>query len=140
MTNLKLTNAIPVLLLASIASAQTPNRITAINFDKSRVERLYMAPGLASALTFPCDLDEATVGRDEDLKAKMSPTTKRQLTLFLNSSASLPTNLIVRCGDRQEPFVFDVVPSRNSHQDVVRITGGVVGIETSVVEKPETEE
>ncbi len=118
-----------LLLIPHLANAQAPSRITAIHFDKGKVERIYMAPGLATAVTFPCDLDEATTGRDEDLKAKVSPTSKRQLTLNLSNAASLPTNLIVRCGDRQELFVFDVIPSRKSHQDVVRITGTYGGAE-----------
>lgn len=128
MKNLKPNKLLPLLLLlASTANAQVPDRIRAIHFNKGKVERIYMAPGLATALTFPCDLDEATVGRDEDLKAKVSPTSKKQLTLFLNSSASVPTNMIVRCGDKQELFVFDVVPSKSIHQDVLRITGSYGG-------------
>lgn len=129
MSNQKFNKLYPLLsLIFSLpVLAQNPERITAIHFNKGKVERIYMAPGLATALTFPCDLDEATVGRDEDLKAKVSPTSKRHLSLFLATSVSLPTNLIVRCGDKQELYVFDVVPSVINHQDVLRITGSYGG-------------
>ncbi len=81
-----------------------------------------MVPGLASVVTFPCDIDEAIVGREQDLKALVSPTTKKkQLTLFLSSGASQSTNLLVRCGDKKDLFVFDVISNRTIHQDVFKV-------------------
>lgn len=98
-------------------------RIQAMRFDRSEVARIYLAPGLGSIVLFPCPLVETFIGRSDDLKAQISPNDKKTLFLNLKLNSSLPTNLIARCESERGVFVFDVVPSKANHQDVVEIRG-----------------
>lgn len=102
-------------------SALAHERIQSMRFDKSQVQRIYLAPGLGSIVLFPCGLQEVFIGRGEDLKAQISPNDKRTLFLNLKLNSSLPTNVIVKCTPEKSIFVFDVIPSRIRHQDLVEI-------------------
>lgn len=106
-------------LVAVPAMAQ--ERIQSMRFDKSQVQRIYLAPGLGSIVLFPCGLQEVFIGRGEDLKAQISPNDKKTLFLNLKLNSSLPTNVIVKCSPEKSIFVFDVIPSRTRHQDLVEI-------------------
>ncbi|MCE3009741.1 MAG: hypothetical protein LW875_03920 [Proteobacteria bacterium] len=117
MKNLLLLTSLLIPLL-SIAGVE---RIKSLRFDKSEVQTIYLAPGLGSMLTFPCGIEEAFVGRAEDLKAQVSPNDKKVLFLNLKLNTSLPTNLIVRCEKEKSTFVFDIIPQKSKHQDLVEI-------------------
>lgn len=104
-----------------------PQRIRSIHFDKGKVEKIYMAPGLVTTLIFRCDIDEVIIGSSEDLKAVQSETSKKRINLFVNSATSMPTNLVVGCGKSNTMYVFDVIPSEVSHQDIVSIFGSYGG-------------
>lgn len=113
-------NLLFVISLFSV-SAMAQERIQSMRFDKSQVQRIYLAPGLGSIVLFPCGLQEVFIGRGEDLKAQISPNDKRTLFLNLKLNSSLPTNVIVKCNPEKSIFVFDVIPSRTRHQDLVEI-------------------
>lgn len=104
----------------ALADTKT-ERIQATRFDRAAVKRIYLAPGLGSIVLFPCALVEVFIGRSEDLKAQISPNDKKTLFLNLKLNSSLPTNMIVKCEGDRNVFVFDVIPSKNKHQDVVEI-------------------
>lgn len=108
------------LFFSNLAMA-TIERIQTTRFDRSQVMRIYLAPGLGSILLFPCGLLEVFVGRSEDLKVQISPTDKKTLYLNLKQNTSLPTNVIAKCEPERNIFVFDVIPSKAKHQDVVEI-------------------
>lgn len=112
-------------LLFAISLCSVPaiaqERIQSMRFDKSQVQRIYLAPGLGSIVLFPCGLQEVFIGRGEDLKAQISPNDKKTLFLNLKLNSSLPTNVIVKCSPEKSIFVFDVIPSRTRHQDLVEI-------------------
>lgn len=97
------------------------DRIQSVRVDKGQVQRIYLAPGLGSVVLFPCALQEVFIGRSEDLKAQISPNDKKTLFLNLKLNSSLPTNVIVKCSPENSIFVFDVIPNRNKHQDLVEI-------------------
>lgn len=103
-----------------LCSADT-ERIQSMRFDKSKVERIYLAPGLGSIVIFPCGIQEAFVGRSDDLKVQISPNDKKTLFLNLKLNSSLPTNVIAKCEIEKSIFVFDVIPSKVRHQDLVEI-------------------
>lgn len=109
-----------VISLVSL-TARAQERIQSMRFDKSQVQRIYLAPGLGSIVLFPCGLQEVFIGRGEDLKAQISPNDKKTLFLNLKLNSSLPTNVIVKCSPEKSIFVFDVIPSRTRHQDLVEI-------------------
>jgi len=114
-------NLLFVISLITLTANANPDRIQSMRFDKSQVQRIYLAPGLGSIVLFPCALQEVFIGRSEDLKAQISPNDKKTLFLNLKLNSSLPTNVIVKCNPEKSIFVFDVIPSRSRHQDLVEI-------------------
>ena len=106
-------------LILSLAFAQTP-RLSTNQFDLSKVANIRISPGLVSVLEFPQNIIEVRVGNPKSIKALISQVSPKELTLFLSSSLSQPSNLIVRSEKRV--FVFDIVPSRNNHQDYYKIS------------------
>jgi hypothetical protein len=114
-------------LLLFAHSAFALDRIETTRFDRSAVKTIYLAPGLGSIILFPCPLLEVFVGRSEDLKAQISPSDKKTLFLNLKLNSSLPTNMITRCEGERNVYVFDVLPSRMKHQDVVDIRSSFGG-------------
>lgn len=112
--------------ISALAESNIPKRIVALRFDRGSVQTIYLAPGMGSLVTFPCALKEVMVGRSEDLKAQISPNDKKSLLLNLKLNTSLPTNLIARC-EPSGNYVFDVIPSKSKHQDVVEIKSSFGG-------------
>lgn len=126
MKNLLFVTSALLFVECAFAASQT-DRIQALRFDRGSVKMIHLAPGLGSILLFPCALSEVFVGRSEDLKAQISPNDKKSLFLNLKLNSSMPTNLIVRCEGERSVFVFDVIPSRALHQDVVEIRSSFGG-------------
>jgi hypothetical protein len=96
-------------------------RIQSQSLDKGKVQKVYVAPGLASLLAFPCVIKEAVVGNSVLVSAKVSKRDPQAIILSLADSMKTATNLIVRCTNSKNPFVFDVVASRRFHQDFLKI-------------------
>lgn len=107
-------------LLLSLSLA-TPDRLSTIQKDLSEAEAIYLSEGLASIVEFPKPITEVRMGNPSVLKAEISQVSPKELTLFLKESGLGPTNLIVRADRRV--YVFDILPSRSTHQDYVKISG-----------------
>lgn len=107
-------------LLFSISWATVP-RISSHQADLSKVGQVYMAPGLVSLIEFPQNIIEVRIGDPKSIKVLISQVSPKELTVYLSSSASKSTNLIVRSEKRV--FVLDVIPNQKDHQDFVKIRG-----------------
>lgn len=107
-------------LLVSSALAQT-ERVSTVNHNLSTVDKIYVTAGLASVVEFPKNIIEVRVGDSQSVKAIISQVSPKELTVYLSSTASKASNLIVRADKRM--YVFDVVPSTTNHQDYVKIKG-----------------
>jgi hypothetical protein len=114
-----------LLLIPAFSHAAPTSRVGSIIFNKGTVEKIYLASGLGSVLIFPCPIDEAFLGRSSEVTVLTSPKTKKNLLLSVKSSFSEATNLIVRCEEQLAPFVFDLIPSRAKHQDVILIRSSI---------------
>ena len=106
-------------VLLSIQASAAPKRISSIIKDLGKVEKVYLYPGLISVIEFPHPLLEVRIGNPKALKVEISQVSNRELTLHLTGAAAKATNLIVR--SNQKLYVFDIVPSRVSHQDYVQV-------------------
>lgn len=95
-------------------------RISEIEFNLSRPHLVYMSAGRSSVMDFPCDIQHAVLGLHNDVKIDFAPDSPRTLHLWLSHDFSQPTNLVVRCD--KKVFVFDIKPTRTSHQDYLNIT------------------
>lgn len=109
------------LLLTSVL-AQTP-RISSSNHNLSAVDKIYVSAGLVSVLEFPQNIIEVRVGDISSVKAIISQTSPKELTIYLSNSQAKASNLIVR--SEKKVYVFDIVPSNNNHQDYVKIKGSL---------------
>ena len=107
-------------LLLSSAFAQT-DRVSTVNHNLSTVDKIYVAAGLASVIEFPKNIIEVRVGDSQSVKVLISQVSPKELTIYLSSTASKASNLIVRAD--KKVYVFDIVPSTNNHQDYVKIKG-----------------
>ncbi len=101
--------------------AHSVERIQSIRLNRGQVERVYLSPGLGTVIHFPCAVVEAFVVRTADLKTQISPTDQKFLFLNLKLNSSLPANMVVRCANPNDVFVFDVIPSQTKHQDYVEV-------------------
>ena len=107
-------------LLFSFAFAGVP-RISASYSDLSKVGTVYLAPGLISLIEFPQNIIEVRIGDPKSVKVLISQVSPRELTVYLSSTASQPSNIIVRAEKRI--FVLDIIPNRKDHQDYLKIIG-----------------
>lgn len=107
-------------ILLTSAFAQTP-RISSTNHNLSSVDKIYVSAGLVSVLEFPQNIIEVRVGDIGSVKAIISQTSPKELTVYLSNSQAKASNLIVRA--EKKVYVFDIVPSATNHQDYVKIKG-----------------
>ena len=100
-----------------------------VNRIESRIQhldstsRIYMKFGLISVVEFPQNIIEVRIGNPNSVKAVISQVSPKELTLYYKSNSSSPTNLIVKSD--KKIYVLDIIPSKNNHQDFVKITSGV---------------
>jgi hypothetical protein len=89
--------------------------------DIGKPIRFYLYPGRSGLIDFPCSIISATPGPGKDVELKVGATNAKEVHIFLRTGASEPTNMIVRC--QEAVFVFDIIPSTQSHQDYLQIVG-----------------
>lgn len=106
----------------SSASSQGVKRLSSIYKDLGKVEKIYLHAGLITVVEFPAPLLEVRLGNTKSIRVEISQVSPKELTLFLMKDGVSPTNLIVR--SNQKIYVFDVIPSKVSHQDYIKISGG----------------
>lgn len=107
-------------LLCSVP-ALAVNRISAINKDLSQVKKIYLHAGLVSTVEFTAPVWGVKVGNNNSIKAEISPSNPKEVTLRLKYQNAEPTNMIVRV--EKKVFIFDLIPSKSNHQDYVLIRG-----------------
>lgn len=112
---------IVVLLISSVPSAQNVKRIKSIAFNKAKVEKIFIAQGLSTLVTFNCDINEMISGNKQQVTLEGLMTNKKQMKITLAQGAAQPTNIFVKCGQKVDPYIFDIVPSRINHQDYLKI-------------------
>ena len=108
-----------IVLPSSPAFAAAP--ISRTNVDLGKSTELKIGPGRISVLKLPEAIAEAKVGAPRKLKALLSSSDPRELTLYWIEPRAYRTNLIVRTPKRT--FVFDVVPVSRGHQDLFEVRG-----------------
>lgn len=113
-----------ILMFGAIGHAEV-KRISSSYKDLSKSQKIYLHAGLISVLEFPQNIIEVRLGNPKSIKAQISQVSNRELTLYLNQQTVEPTNLIVKSDKRF--YVFDIIPSKSSHQDYVKISGGYNG-------------
>lgn len=106
-------------LILSILSFSKFERIQQTSIDVSKPIPVILSLGRATLIDFPCSIVSATAGPGKDIDINVGKTNAKEIHLYLRSSNSQSTNLIVRC--EKAVFVFDILPSRTGHQDYLKI-------------------
>tara|TARA_B100001248_G_C27397386_1_gene466609 strand:+ start:4963 stop:5391 length:429 start_codon:yes stop_codon:yes gene_type:complete len=107
------------LLLISLIFASQP-RIASYTGDESKVQKIYIKPGLVSKMRLPCDIKEVVNPKTSNFHVQISEKYKNELNYsFLDTSAKA-INIIVNCKG-QRTFIFDLVPSTRTHIDLVKV-------------------
>lgn len=108
-----------IFLSSGLARAEV-SRIENFNVDRKKVNKIYLSYSKTGIIRFPDQIEEVRVGASEGYKYEISKTYKRELSLKVRLGVNAPSNLIVRTSN-EEIYVFDLVPSRTRHQDVVYV-------------------
>ena len=112
---------ITILIVTSYAWSNSVKRIKSIAFNKAKVEKIFIAQGMSTLVTFNCDINEMVSGNDQQITLKGLMTNKKQMIITLAQDAAQATNIFVKCGQKIDPYIFDVVPSKVNHQDYLKI-------------------
>ncbi len=112
---------IAIMFVTNTRAEVGPSRISSRLVNLGEVHKIFLAQGLVSVIQLPYPVTEVKVGNPDDILAQISKTLPSELTLILKRGGAKATNLIARCGTRT--FVFDLIPSSKTHQDLVRISG-----------------
>ena len=108
-----------VTLIFLCSNAGAVDRISSINLNSKRVEKIYIVPGLLLKLILPCQVEEMAIGKSNHYNYIISKKSSNQA--LINAKDLTPTNLIIKCVGNISNFVFDLIPNKLNHQDVVRI-------------------
>jgi hypothetical protein len=104
-----------------------PRRISSKVVDLSKVQPIYMVPGMATLIEIPGPVTGIRTGNPDDIQYFRPEKPENEVTIVLRNSKAQPTNLIIRSGKRK--YVFDIVPSTSVHQDTVEVAGAFGGPE-----------
>ena len=110
------------LLFFQTLNASADSRISDVRVHSYKSQKIYLSPGLVTLINFPCQTEMTVVGNEFDAKAQISPVNAKIVILNLTRIEAQATNLIVKCVNKSKQFVFDIVPSRSNHQDVVYVS------------------
>jgi hypothetical protein len=116
------------------AEFKAPKRISGQILDLGKVHTIYMVPGMATLIEIPTTVTGIRIGNPDAVTYFRPDKPENEVTLVLKDAGAKPTNLIIRSNSRK--YVFDVVPSKEIHQDTIEVIGayGGASIEDSSAE------
>lgn len=136
MTN-KLISAIVLSGLSVVSFAadiHLPRRISGQILDLGKVHTIYMVAGMATLVEIPTAVTGIRLGNPDAVQYYRPEKPENEVTLVLKDNLAKPTNLIIRSNKKK--YVFDIVPSKEVHQDTIEVLGsyGGASIDTQGVE------
>lgn len=108
-----------------VAETKTPRRISGQLLDLGKVHTIYMVSGMATVIEIPTAVTGIRCGNPDAVQYFRPDRPENEVTLILKDAAAKATNLIIRSNNRK--FVFDIVPSKDVHQDTVEVVGAYGG-------------
>ena len=102
-----------------------PRRISSQIMDLGHAYPIYMVAGMATLVILPGPVTGIRTGNPESIQYFRPDKPENEVTVVLQNQNSKPTNLILRSG--KKIYVFDVVPSKTVHQDVLEVVGDFGG-------------
>lgn len=117
-----------VTLFSSISYAaeiKPPRRLSGQILDLGKVHSIYMVPGMATLIEIPTTVTGIRLGNPDAVQYFRPDKPENEVTLILKDASAKPTNLIIRSNSRK--FVFDIIPSKEVHQDTIEVVGSYGG-------------
>ena len=114
---------IPILLLATSLypkSGFTLERISSVVFNTGKVQPFFMTSGRRTLIQSYCAVRAAPSGSDADIKTEVADYDATQVWVSLVRPTAQGTNVFIIC-PHEPPMVLEVVPSKDVHQDVLKI-------------------
>jgi hypothetical protein len=108
-----------------------PRRISSQIMDLGRAYPVYMVAGMATLVVLPGPVTGIRTGNPESIQYFRPDKPENEVTVVLQNQNAKPTNLILRSG--KKIYVFDVVPSKTVHQDVLEVVGDFGGAQLNDV-------
>ena len=111
-----------LLLLASFGShivEASPRRLQKLIVNNAKVTRISMVRDLVTSIEFPCAVKGGRVGLPDQYRVVTPSEFSNELVVKITDQHARPTNLIVKCAKQR--FVFDLVPTKHIHQDLVEV-------------------
>lgn len=102
-----------------------PERISSQIMDLGRAYPVYMVAGMATFIILAGPVTGIRTGNPESIQYFRPDKPENEVTVVLKNHNAKPTNLILRSGNKI--YVFDVVPSKTVHQDVLEVVGDFGG-------------
>lgn len=102
-----------------------PRRISSQIMDLGKAYPVYMVAGMATLVILPGPVTGIRTGNPDSIQYFRPDKPENEVTIVLKNQSAKPTNLILRSG--QKIYVFDVVPSKSVHQDVLEVVGDFGG-------------
>lgn len=112
-----------LLLIFPLSAYSETSRISSKIMDLGSVGRIYMVPGLATLIELPEAVTGVRLGNPDLVQYYKPNSPNNEVTLVLKSELKTPTNLIIRSGRKK--YVFDIIPSKNIHQDLIEVISSV---------------
>ena len=119
-----------ILVLSSclfLVKEAPPESVKFILSSEKKPETLFLFPGRVSLLNLPCAITKAIIGSPNDIKAEIDKLSPADAHILLKKWSSKPSNLILKCSD--QVFLFNLIPSRNSHYDYIKVLSHIKTIE-----------
>ena len=110
---------------AESAESKLPRRISGQILDLGKVQTIFMVPGMATLIEIPTQVTGIRLGNPDAVQYYRPDKPENEVTLVLKDGQAKPTNLIIRSNSKK--YVFDIVPSKEIHQDTVEVLGSYGG-------------
>jgi hypothetical protein len=114
---------IPILLsivLIHPQQAMALERISSVVFNTGKVHPFFMTSGRRTLIQSYCPVKAAPSGSEVDVKTEIASYDATQVWISLVRPLAQGTNIFVIC-PHEPPMVLEVVPSKDTHQDVLKI-------------------
>lgn len=116
-------------MIASSLAEKPPRRISAEVVDLGKVQTVHMVAGMATLIEIPGPITGIRAGNPDSIQYFKPDKPDNEVTVVLKSKQAQATNLILRSGKAK--YVFDIIPSKDTHQDTVEIVGSFGGASLS---------
>jgi hypothetical protein len=113
--------------LESSSGYRAPRRISSKVIDLGKVTPIYMVAGMATLIEVPGAVTGIRTGNPDSVQYFRPDKPENEVTVVLQNQLAKPTNLIIRVGPKK--YVFDIVPSKSVHQDMLEVIDDFGGAE-----------